>query len=272
MKTYEYVNFGLFGNAANILGKVGGFFGNVGQGIGTGVGNAANATGNFFKNMGQGIATGVGNTVNAVKTGVGNAVNAVKEDWNSMGSQLQSGYNDVRNGGAAQQQPAVASDGTVVKNENTPNFEDINPNTYDATQNTTTIPHLYQTRDDGTLGGMHEGSLPGLDTGAGNPAVANAKLDKAVAQTEADQAVAAKKAQADAAAKKKAEQEAAAQQQAQAKQQASQAGQALSGMKAILAAINAGRPLNPSQQNVLRQNNVKADPNAIQQWIQQHGG
>jgi hypothetical protein len=113
--------------------------------------------------------------------------------------------------------------------------------------------------------------LPGLDTGAGNPAVANAKLDKAVAQTEADQAVAAKKAQADAAAKKKAEQEAIAQQ-AQAKQQASQAGQALSGMKAILAAITAGRPLNPSQQNVLRQNNVKADPNAIQQWIQQHGG
>jgi len=246
MKTYEYVNFGLFGNAANILGKVGGFFGNMGQGIGTGISNAANAVRTGVGNTVNAVRTGVGNTVNAVKTGVGNAVNAVKEDWNSMGSQLQSGYNDVRNGGAAQQQPAVASDGTVVKNENTPDWSSLDTNE--------------------KLGDVTQGGMSNAQT--------QQDLTKGVKQIEADKAAAAKKAQEQAAAQKAAADKAAAAKKAtqEAKNNMSQNTQAVSGMKAILRTINSGLPLTGPQINFLAQNGLQGDAGQIQQWIQQHGG
>lgn len=267
MKTYEYVNFGLLGTLANAAGKVGGFFGNVGQGIGAGISNAANAVQTGVGNAVNAVRTGVGNTVNAVKTGVGNAVNAVKEDWNSMGSQLQSGYNDVRNGDAAQQQPAVASDGTVVKNENTPNFDDINEHTYDPTQNQTTNLNN-QVIDKGHW----DNSRTAVNNGTMTPYGANAKLDKTVAQTEADQAAATKAKEAAAARKAASDKAAQEKATAEAKNNMIQNTQAVSGMKAILRTINSGKPLTGPQINFLAQNGLQGDASQIQQWIQQHGG
>lgn len=242
MKTYEYVNFGLLGGAANILGKVGGFFGNMGQGIGTGVSNAANATGNFFKNMGQGIATGVGN-----------AVNAVKNDWNSMGSQLQSGYNDVRNGGTAEQapaaQPAVAEDNTVVKNPNTPNWEELDTNT--------------------ALGDVTQGGMSNAQT--------QQDLTKGVQQIEAQKAEAARKAKADAEAKKKAEAEKQAQLQAQQEQQAKQnqsnrvaQGQQRQLIMSSLAKLQRNQQLAPNEIAGLKalKVNVQADTQSIIKQLQ----
>jgi hypothetical protein len=82
----------LGGKAAGAAGQGAGFVGNafknVGQGVASGIGNAAKSAanaagqgagfvGNSFKNVGQGVASGVGSAANAVGDAAGRGLNAL---------------------------------------------------------------------------------------------------------------------------------------------------------------------------------------------------